>query len=158
MATTPAIWTCSRSAPMNLEAQGRRAVIADADRAVLELLQVRLDLAGYRTFLARTGPAAIEAVRTARPAVLILDLNLPELDGLEVLRQLNPKKAPLPYPILLMGRRLDPETVREAAGYGIKGALAKPFSGADLVERVARLFRPPTPVQAPAARPAAALI
>ena len=140
---------------MNLEAQGRRAVIADADRAVLELLQVRLDLAGYRTFLARTGPAAVEAVRTSRPAVLILDLDLPEIDGLAVLHQLNPKKGPLPYPILLMGRRLDPETVKAAAAYGVKGALAKPFSGADLVERVARMFRPPAPIQAPAARPAA---
>lgn len=126
---------------MNLEGQGRRAVIADADRAVLELLQVRLDLAGYRTYLARTGPAAVETARRALPAVLILDMDLPDLCGMDVLRQLNPKKAALPYPVLLMGRHLDPETVREAAQYGVRGALAKPFSGADLVERVARLFR-----------------
>jgi len=139
---------------LQLEGQGRRAVIADGDRAVLELLQIRLDLAGYHTFLARTGPATLDMVRQVRPAVLLLDLDLPQLDGLGVLRQLNPRRAALPFPVLLMGARLEADVIREAAALGVKACLAKPFSGAEVVERVARLFRKPSPPVA-APRPSA---
>ena len=62
---------------MNLESHGRRILICDVDRTVLELLQIRFDLAGCHTVVARTGTSALETIKTSRPAAMILELNLP---------------------------------------------------------------------------------
>lgn len=120
-----------------------RILIADGDRAVLEMLQIRLDVAGYQVTLARSGPAAIEMMRNARPHALILDLGLPETNGFEVLKALNPQGGRMSTPVLVMGRKLSIEDIQKAVGLGARDALAKPFSGADFLERVARLFRKP---------------
>ena len=53
-----------------------RIVVADTDRTVLELLQIRLELTGYRVFVSREGDELIEIVRVARPAAMVLDFNL----------------------------------------------------------------------------------
>jgi DNA-binding response OmpR family regulator len=128
---------------MQFDTKGQRILVADGDRAVLEMLQIRLDVAGYVVHIARTGPAAVEAIRTFRPAAVVMDLNLPEMNGLEVLRALNPQGGKMSMPILLIGRKLAIEDVRTAVGLGARDALAKPFSGADFLDRVARLLRKP---------------
>ena len=133
---------------MNLESQGRRILICDVDRTVLELLQIRFDLAGCHTFVARTGASALETVKTARPAAMILELNLPEMDGFDVLRALNPRGEGIHFPVLVMGKKLSAEDIQRAVALGARDCLAKPFSGADVLERVARQFRrhaPPAP-------------
>ena len=126
---------------MNLESQGRRILICDVDRTVLELLQIRFDLAGCHTFVARTGASALETVKTARPAAMILELNLPEMDGFDVLRALNPRGEGIHFPVLVMGKKLSAEDIQRAVKLGARDCLTKPFSGADVLERVARQFR-----------------
>ena len=128
---------------MQFDTKGQRILVADGDRAVLEMLQIRLDVAGYVVSIARTGPAALDAIRTFRPAAVVMDLNLPEMNALEVLRTLNPQGGKMSTPILLIGRKLAIEDVKTAVGLGARDALAKPFSGADFLERVARLLRKP---------------
>lgn len=130
---------------MNLEAQGRRIVIADNDRTVLELLQIRLDLAGYHTFVERTGPAALDTIRKMRPAAAIIDLGLPDMDGLSVLRALNPRGEGINFPVLVMARRLSAEDIQRSISAGARDCMTKPFSGADLLDRTARMFRRPAP-------------
>lgn len=139
---------------MNLDAHDRRVVICDPDRTVLELLQIRLGIAGSQTFVARSGLAALELIRNVRPHAVLLELNLPEMDGFEVLRALNPRGAGLSFPVLVMGKRLGAEEIQRAVSLGARDCLIKPFSGADVLERVARQFRRPTPV--PVLAPAAA--
>ncbi len=126
---------------MNPEIQGRRIVVCDSDRTVLELLQIRLDLAGCHTILARTGAAALESIKTMRPHALVLELNLPEMDGFEVLRTLNPRGEGIGFPVIVMGKKLAPADIQRAVGLGARDVLIKPFGGADIVERVARQFR-----------------
>jgi DNA-binding response OmpR family regulator len=133
---------------------GHRILIADGDRAVLEMLQIRLDVAGYRVSIARSGPTAIEMMRSTLPHALIMDLNLPEQNGFEVLKLLNPQGGRMTTPVLVMGRKLSIEDIQKAVSMGARDALAKPFSGADFLDRVARLFRQPAPAAAP--RPAQA--
>lgn len=128
---------------MQFDTKGQRILVADGDRAVLEMLQIRLDVAGYVVNIARTGPAALEAIRTFRPAAVVMDLNLPEMNALEVLCTLNPQGGKMSTPILLIGRKLAIEDVKTAVGLGARDALAKPFSGADFLDRVARLLRKP---------------
>ncbi|MDO8902047.1 MAG: response regulator [Phenylobacterium sp.] len=116
-----------------------RIVVADSDRALLEMLQIRLDLAGYETLVARNGRIALDLVKVARPCVLISEIQLPELDGFGLLEELRLGHDLDSCQVMMMARRLAPEDVRRAAVLGVKTCVAKPFSGADMLDRVAKL-------------------
>lgn len=131
--------------------QGAKIVIGDSDRAVLELLQIRFDLAGYHACVARDAQGLLEQLRTVRPAALIIDMGIAGLNAFDVLRTLGDKGAPA-YPVLLMGRNMAAEDVRRAVNLGVRDCMAKPFGAADMLERVGRLVRAaPRPVPQAAA-------
>lgn len=138
---------------MDMSLQGAKVVIADGDRTVLELLQIRLDIAGFHTCVARNGDAVFETLKLVRPVAMIIDLALPGMDGFEVMSKLTVRGAKLPCPTIVMGRKLGPDDIRRAIALGARDCLIKPFSGADALERVSRLLRPPKP--APARPPVA---
>jgi DNA-binding response OmpR family regulator len=129
---------------MEYDTRGLRVMVVESDRAVLEMIQIRLDVVGYSTTMARTGRAALEILRNFRPNALVIDLNLPDISGLEVLQFLNPKPQ-FAIPALITGRGLSATQVQEAVKLGARDCLAKPFSGADVLTRVQRLLKRPTP-------------
>ena len=135
------------SAALHHEARGRKLLVADADRTVLEMLQIRLDVAGYHVCIARTGMEVLELLRNLRPAAMVLDRALPDIDALEILGLLRSSKDMPTPPTLLMGRNLAPDDVKRAASLGARDCLVKPFSGAQALERLARMIRlaSPTP-------------
>ena len=139
---------------MNYDTRGLKVMVAENDRTVLELLQIRLSVAGYDTCMARTGPMALETLRTFRPAALVLDLDLPEMTGFEVLEALNPRREKLPFPTLILAKTLATEDIQRAVRLGARDCMTKPFGAAEVLERVARMLRksasPPTPPQPPA--------
>ncbi|HEX4179637.1 MAG TPA: response regulator [Caulobacteraceae bacterium] len=130
---------------MSFNTRGLEVMIAENDRTVLEMLQIRLSVAGFHTSMARTGPLALETLRNSRPSILVIDLNLPEMDGFEVLEALQPRCGKLQIPTLVMARKLAAEDIQRALRLGARDCMAKPFSGADALDRVARLLRKPTP-------------
>jgi DNA-binding response OmpR family regulator len=69
------------------------------------------------------------------------------MNGFEVLEALNPRREKLPFPTLVMSRKLAAEDIQRAIRLGARDCLAKPFSGADALDRVTRLLRK-APVQA----------
>jgi DNA-binding response OmpR family regulator len=133
---------------MALDVRRPTIFIAEHDRTVLELLQIRLDVAGFHTTTARTGDLALATLRSMRPAALVMDLHLPELDGFELLSALGAKGERPVYPILATGKVSSIEEVKRAVTLGARDFLAKPYSGADAVDRVMRLLRKPSPAQA----------
>ena len=141
---------------------GARVLVADGDRAVSEMLQIRLEVAGYHPLAARSGPGVLDIIRNMRPAALVLDLAIPEMDPFELLTILQRDRSRPPSPILLIGKRLGMEEIRRAATLGVRTCMVKPFSGADLLERVAKMLKPApqTPVAAvsPALAPAQVFI
>jgi DNA-binding response OmpR family regulator len=137
---------------MNHDARGRKILVADGDRTVLELLQIRLDVAGFHACIARTGPEVLEALKNIHPVAMILDLALPEIDGFSVLQAVSARKDGVHFPTLVMGRKLTPEDIKRAADLGARACLIKPFSGADALGRVARMLKPPPPPAPPAVR------
>ena len=82
---------------------------------------------------------------------MVLELSLPDLDGFEILRALNPRGDGVSFPILVMGRKLSAEDIKLAVSLGARDVMLKPFSGADVLERTTRLFRRPAPPPPPAA-------
>jgi two-component system catabolic regulation response regulator CreB len=134
-----------------IDHSGLKVVVGDSDRTVLELLQIRLDLAGFHTCVARSGPAVLDTLKRIRPAAMVLDLGLAEMNGFEVLQNLTRRGEKPSCPILVIGRKLAIEDIQRAIGLGARDCMVKPFSGADILERMDRLLRAP-------ARPAPAFL
>jgi|APAra7269096979_1048534.scaffolds.fasta_scaffold01970_11 two-component system KDP operon response regulator KdpE len=136
---------------MNMVQPGTRILVADSDRAVLEMLQIRLDLAGYHALAARSGPAALEMAHNMRPAILVLDLAITEMSAFDVMAALQRDVSRPCGQILLVGKRLGVDEVKRGAALGVRACMLKPFSGADLVERVGKMLKPASPAPSPGA-------
>jgi len=119
----------------------KKIVIAEDDDAILELVTIRLELAGYHAIGARTGFQALERVRSTQPDALILDIGLPQLDGFGVLAQLGRRVETMP--VCMLTARHSSSDVRRAILMGARAYLTKPFNDQSLVDRVARLFEKP---------------
>ena len=131
-----------------------RLVVAEDDDAILDLIRTRLELAGYAISYARDGYAALDMIKAIQPVGLVLDLNMPRLDGFGVLDALRSPRFQKPPPVLVLTARHATEDVRRCLALGAKDYLAKPFQDRDLIARVARLLRssasrPPVSAAAP---------
>ncbi|OYX01530.1 MAG: response regulator [Caulobacter vibrioides] len=120
-----------------------RILVAEDDLGVRDLIRTRLEMAGYDVHTARTGAEAVGRVRELRPDAMVLDINMPEMDGFGVLEALKAYSGAKRIPVLVLTARHTAEDVRRAVGLGAKDYLTKPFSESQLLARVARLLRPP---------------
>ena len=121
-----------------------RILVAEDDHDVRELVRTRLESAGYEVHTARNGCEALDRVAAVKPHGMVLDINMPELDGFDVLAALKAQGAL--FPVLVLTARHAADDVRRAVSLGAKDYLTKPFTEAQLQARVARLMRAPIPV------------
>lgn len=114
-------------------------LVVDDDRAIRESLGRALRLEGYDVTLADDGAAALEAIRTTPPGLVVLDVMMPNIDGLTVCRVLRSEGDRTP--ILMLTART--ETAERVAGLdaGADDYLAKPFDLDELLARVRALLR-----------------
>ena len=127
-----------------------RLVVAEDDEAILDLIRTRLEIAGFAVFYARNGHAALEVIRAVQPAGVVLDLNMPGLDGFGVLAAMRAQRLRQPPPVLVLTARHAAEDVKRCLMLGAKDYLAKPFDDKTLIARVGRLVR--TTMSRPAAQ------
>lgn len=126
---------------MSVEATRPRIVVAEDDPMVMELITTRLELAGFRTFTARNGSEALRRIAEIRPDGLVLDINMPVLDGFQVLERMKIGQSVHRTPTLVLTARNRPEDVKKAIGLGARDYIAKPFKDDQLIARVHRLVR-----------------
>jgi two-component system response regulator MtrA len=113
-------------------------VVADDEPNIAELVELYLTREGYRVVRAATGQAALDAVEAARPRLLVLDVGLPDIDGLEVCRRLRRTSS---IPVIFLTAR-DGEVDRILGlELGADDYITKPFSPAELVARVKAVLR-----------------
>jgi two-component system OmpR family response regulator len=132
-------------------AEAKLVLVVDDEAGIRHLISTRLRMAGYEVHVARNGVEALQRLRELRPQAMVLDINMPELDGFGVLAALkNQSSIPTP-PTMVLTARHAAEDVRNALGLGAKDYLTKPFNELQLLARVARLLRPrlDVPKQAP---------
>ena len=118
----------------------RRMLVVDDDVAILELVGTRLTLAGYVVLTARNVREALSRLNDRRYDGMVLDLNMPEMDGFEVLEKMKVHGRAKP-PTLVLTARHNAADVERAVRLGARDYLAKPFDDRQLLMRVARLFR-----------------
>lgn len=118
----------------------RVAVIIEDDRDIRELIEVVLRQAGFEIHAATGGADGVEAVRTYSPAVVTLDLGLPDIDGFEVARQI--RRFSDSYIIMLSARAEELDTLMGLES-GADDYLTKPFRPRELRARVAAMMRRP---------------
>lgn len=126
-----------------------RILIVEDDAGVRELVRVLLRTAGYDPHTAHDGEEALSRVHVVRPMGIILDLNMPVLDGFGVLADLRANPPPLVPRVLVLSARHDNGDVLRAVRLGAKDYLAKPFTDRQLLARVARLMRSPVAILPP---------
>ena len=135
-----------------------RIFIAEDDDGILDLLVTRLRIAGYHTAQEKDGMAALETIRRNPPNACILDVNMPRLDGFQVLKRLRADPNTAHIPILILTARRAPDDIRTAIQLGATDYLSKPFNDEQLLARVARLLRRRPPAADPAHPPRSVLL
>lgn len=116
-------------------------LVVDDDAKIVRLVRTYLERDGFTVVTAADGPAALEAIETHQPALVVLDLMLPELDGRAVIRAVRRDEEAAHTPILVLSARSS--TIDRIAGLedGADDYLPKPFSPAELVLRVKSILR-----------------
>jgi DNA-binding response OmpR family regulator len=109
-------------------------LLVEDDRPLARSLQIALQAQGFAVNHVETGKAALHVVDTETPDLLILDLGLPDLDGLEVLKQVRRKHAELPVLLLTARDSLDDKVL--GLDSGADDYLAKPFEMTELLARL----------------------
>ncbi len=116
----------------------RTALVVEDERTINDALAQRLRAEGYHVEQAFDGPSAVALAAAVGPDVVLLDVMLPGLDGLEVCRRIQ---ADRPGLVLMLTARNDEADVLVGLGVGADDYLTKPFSMREVVARVAALLR-----------------
>jgi two-component system, OmpR family, alkaline phosphatase synthesis response regulator PhoP len=114
-----------------------RVLAADDDADILTLVEIVLTSAGYEVVLAHDGLEALELAVAHRPSLLVLDVMMPRLDGLEATRRLRATEGFETLPIILLTARVTDADAAVGLEAGATDYLLKPFNPRELRERVA---------------------
>jgi DNA-binding response OmpR family regulator len=117
---------------------GPRILVVDDEDAILDFVELGLRYEGFDVELARDGMEAIAAVASRRPDLILLDLNLPGLDGLDVCRRVRQASD---VPIIMLTARGDVDERVEGLEAGADDYLPKPFKFKELLARVRAVLR-----------------
>lgn len=116
----------------------RKILVVDDEPKVVELIRVYLEKDGYDVVVSGNGRDAVEKARSSKPDLLVLDLNLPELDGIEVFRSI---RAFSDVPVIMVTARDDEVDKIVGLQLGADDYVTKPFSPRELAARVGVVLR-----------------
>jgi two-component system alkaline phosphatase synthesis response regulator PhoP len=116
----------------------KQILVVEDERRIAEIVRDYLEQAGYRVTLADNGVDALGLARTEPPDLIVLDLGLPHMDGLDVTRALRKQSN---VPIIMLTARVDESDKLAGLELGADDYVTKPFSPKELVARVRAVFR-----------------
>lgn len=123
-----------------LEQTGQEAVptilVADDEPINRSLIQRRLERAGYRVLTAENGREAVEKTLAALPDLVILDVMMPVMDGLEACRRIKDDEATRDIPVIFLSARDETEVKVNGLSLGANDYISKPFKAEELLARV----------------------
>jgi DNA-binding response OmpR family regulator len=119
---------------------GELVLVADDDDDILLLVTTRLRRDGYEVVSASSGDRALDLAREHHPAIAVLDIGMPGLDGLAVLEQIRADETLSGTRVVLLTAKAQESDVRRGYDSGADAYIKKPFSPAELSQRVRALL------------------
>lgn len=121
----------------------KRILIVDDEPHMLRIIELSLKKAGYEILTARNGREAIDCALRELPALIVMDVTMPELDGIAALKQLKATPAAAGIPVIMLTSRGQTVARDEAGQSGAALYLTKPFSPSSLSLEARRLIGDP---------------
>lgn len=120
-----------------------KILVIDDEQGIRNLLDTLLSRKGYDVVLAESGRKGLELFRRERPDVVVLDLKMPEMDGIAVLQQVRNLKPD--QPVIILTGAGTPEKEHRVHALGVSEFVAKEFSLHLLGDALKRILKTPTP-------------
>jgi two-component system chemotaxis response regulator CheY len=121
-----------------------RALIVDDSSVMRKIVERCLRQAGLESLVvveAGNGVEALELLRTAKVDLILTDINMPSMDGLELVRQIRAQDLAKDVPVIMITTESSEEQVKQAIQAGARGYIRKPFTAGQVKERVLPLLQ-----------------
>jgi excisionase family DNA binding protein len=125
------------SRPAGRSRRGPLVLVVDDDARLREFLRVSLEASGYSVSEAAGGEQALAAIADERPALVLLDVVMPGVDGWQLLRRLEERHGSIP--VIMFSGQVDEASAQAAAEGGARGFIGKPFDPQELLARAKQL-------------------
>ncbi len=113
-----------------------RMLVVDDDPVILKLLRISFEMEGFEVLSAADGQEGLERARSDHPDVVLSDVMMPRLDGLQLLAELKADPATADLPVVLLSAKAQNAEVREGLAMGADDYVTKPFDPLELLDRV----------------------
>jgi two-component system alkaline phosphatase synthesis response regulator PhoP len=124
-----------------LSPSAKKILIVEDEHDILQLVKLYLEKDGFRTVSAKTGMEGLQQVKQEKPDLVVLDLMLPEIDGIEVCTRLRSAPETAMLPIIMLTAKAEEADTIIGLELGADDYVIKPFSPKTLVARIKALFR-----------------
>ena len=118
----------------------KKILVVEDEESLLKLQSILLTIRGYTVEGATDGQAALEAVETMNPDLILLDIMLPKIDGLEVCRQVKTNVATRHIPIIMLTAKKSKEDLVMGEQAGADMYITKPYKSSMVIENIQRLL------------------
>lgn len=113
-----------------------RILAVDDEEDIRSLLEMQVSGAGHEVLLAGDGAEALQQVEAQHPDLVLLDVAMPVMDGLQMLERLRAEPATRDLPVIAVSGRLDVRTVERLRALGVRILVRKPHSNGELQDRI----------------------
>ncbi|HEX2949659.1 MAG TPA: response regulator [Armatimonadota bacterium] len=118
----------------------KKILAVDDERHIVRLIQVNLERAGYEVVTAYDGREALKKIEEEQPDMVVLDVMMPYMDGLETLKQIRSNPAHRNLPVIMLTAKAQDQDVFRGYSQGVDIYLTKPFNPMELLTFVKRIF------------------
>ncbi|MCU1452377.1 MAG: response regulator [Acidimicrobiales bacterium] len=116
-------------------------LVVDDDPVIVKLLTVNFEMEGFTVRSATDGAEGLAAARAQRPDVVVSDIMMPNVSGLDLVRELKGSPDTATIPIVLLSAKAQAGDVRDGLAAGADDYVTKPFEPIDLVDRITALLK-----------------
>ena len=120
---------------------GAKILVVDDDRYISEFMNIILSQGGYEVVIAQDGLEGIDKVEKEKPDLILLDVMMPNMDGLTTLANLKKSKETADIPVIMVTALNERKNVRQAQESGANDYIVKPIDKALLLERIALILK-----------------
>jgi excisionase family DNA binding protein len=126
----------ARSGP-GARSAGPLVLVVDDDERLREFMRVNLEMAGYSVREAASADEALEAIEDVAPALVLLDVVMPGVDGWQMLQRMQERHGSIP--VIMFSGKVDEQSALDAESRGARAFVGKPFDPQQLIERAKQL-------------------